>query len=156
MLRLLLHHALHVPEGEPALPLEVVDEPHLARYVTGFGTRGGDRGLLAEVDGRLVGGAWLRRWTRDERGYGHVADDVPELSVAVLPGHRGRGLGTALLRRLLDDASADSDAVSLSVDTSNPAARLYERLGFRVVGRSPRHLVMRLDLGRPAAPDLDT
>jgi GNAT superfamily N-acetyltransferase len=47
---------------------------------------------------------------------------------------RGRGLGERMLRALLDAAADRFDAVSLSVRADNPALRLYERTGFRVVG----------------------
>jgi ribosomal protein S18 acetylase RimI-like enzyme len=61
---------------------------------------------------------------------------VPELSVAVVEEARGRGIGIALLRSLLDRAREERmSAVSLSVEEENPAVRLYERLGFAAVGR---------------------
>ena len=129
-----LYHALHVPPGADPPPPEVVRQPEIARYVSGWMERPGDLGFVAEVDGEPVGAAWLRRWPSGARGYGFVDEATPELSMALLPGHRGRGIGTALLRRLLAEAARESDAVSLSVSVSNPAARLYERLGFAVVG----------------------
>ncbi len=50
---------------------------------------------------------------------------------------RGRGIGTALLQRLLDRAVADRiAALSLSVEPDNPAMRLYFGLGFERVGGS--------------------
>ena len=41
--------------------------------------------------------AWLRRFTAAEPGYGYVADDVPELSIAVYPEFRRQRVGTLLL-----------------------------------------------------------
>ncbi len=129
-----LYHALHVPPGADSLPPEVVRQPDLARYVSGWMQRPGDFGFVAEVNGEPVGAAWVRRWPSSDRGYGFVDQATPELSMALLPGHRGRGIGTALLRRLLAEAARDSEAVSLSVSESNAALRLYERFGFAVVG----------------------
>ena len=75
---------------------------------------------------------------RGGEGYGYVDDETPELAIAVLPDHRGRGLGRRLLRELLDAAGGRFGAVSLSVRAENPAWRLYERTGFRVaVEREP-------------------
>jgi ribosomal protein S18 acetylase RimI-like enzyme len=92
-----------------------------------------DLGFAAEENGRLIGAAWLRRWPSSERGFGFVDVETPELSMALLPKYRGRGLGTRLLRHLLSTAAERYDAVSLSVSVSNPARRLYEREGFTPV-----------------------
>lgn len=83
--------------------------------------------------GEPVGAAWLRLLKGDERGYGYVDDETPELGMAVLPEHRGRGIGSALLRRLLESAAAAYRSVCLSVSADNPAVRLYERAGFERV-----------------------
>lgn len=115
----------------------VMDDPLIARYVAKWG-RPGDMGLVAtEPDGdRRVGAAWLRLWIGEDKGYGYVDDTTPELSVAVLPEHRGKGVGTLLITRLLEAARPAYPSVSLSVRSTNPALRLYERLGFvEVAGR---------------------
>lgn len=52
------------------------------------------------------------------------------VDLAVAGTHRGRGLGTAVLSAILDDADRRGVVVGLHVDTTNPARRLYERLGF--------------------------
>ena len=146
-LRVALLHAVHVPPGAPAPDPSVVEAPELARYVDGFGLRAGDAGVLASDDGPPVGAAWLRRWTADEHGYGFVDEATPELSVSVVPGHRGRGVGTAMLSHLLRREHVQADAVSLSVSTTNPARRLYERLGFVVHAEHEGDVVMVLRLG---------
>lgn len=53
--------------------------------------------------------------------------------IALLPGAQGRGIGTRLLRDVLDAARQRGVPVRLSVFTSNPAQALYARLGFTVV-----------------------
>lgn len=52
------------------------------------------------------------------------------IDIAFLPAHRGNGLGTALLRDLLDEAAAAGRAITIHVEKFNPAMRLYRRLGF--------------------------
>ena len=126
-----------------------MDRPELARYVAGWMRRPGDLGVVAEEDGAPVGAAWLRRWTGADRGYGFVDAETPELSMSVLPGRRGRGTGTALLRRLLSVAAEPFAAVSLSVTVTNPARRLYEREGFTAVGAPDGGSVVMV---RPLAP----
>jgi GNAT superfamily N-acetyltransferase len=61
--------------------------------------------------------AWLRNLPAKDVGYGHVRDDVPELSMDVVQAWRGQGVGRALLRDVLAAArSAGVAAVSLSVN----------------------------------------
>ncbi len=85
---------------------------------------------------------WLRQFPRDAPGYGYVDEDIPELSMAVLPTYRGRGVGTALLEAALTYSERRYAAVSLSVDPRNPAVRLYRRKVFKPVGQSGTSLVM--------------
>ncbi|WP_183092708.1 GNAT family N-acetyltransferase [Nocardioides stalactiti] len=78
---------------------------------------------VVEVDGAPVGRLYVDRTDRDLR----VVD------ISLLPEVRGRGMGTALLRRVQDEAAASGRSVSLHVASDNPAAALYARLGFRPV-----------------------
>jgi ribosomal protein S18 acetylase RimI-like enzyme len=145
-LRRMLWIAAHWRESDPRP--EAVVSPELSRYADGFGRRG-DRGFVATCEGSPVGAAWCRLLTAPNRGYGYVADDVPELSVAVLSQYRGRGVGGRLIDRLLTDVADDSDAVSLSVEPDNPARLLYERLGFAQVGENAGSWTMVKSLSRP-------
>jgi ribosomal protein S18 acetylase RimI-like enzyme len=56
---------------------------------------------------------------------------------------RNCGIGTTLIRALLDRAQATGQPVSLNVIRGNPAISLYRRLGFRVVGEDEEKLRMR-------------
>jgi HAD superfamily hydrolase (TIGR01509 family) len=118
--------------ASPGAPAWVPD-----RYVTGFG-QPGDGGAVAEqVGGGPVGAAWFRTFDPNRPGYGFVAADVPEMSLAVAPEHRRRGLGRDLLDYALRQAAAAGyRELSLSVQPDNPARLLYERVGFRRVGES--------------------
>ncbi|MEM1347930.1 MAG: GNAT family N-acetyltransferase [Myxococcota bacterium] len=129
-----LYHALHVPPDAEPFDSGIVRHPMLSRYVEGWMQRSGDLGFLAESGSTPLGAAWLRRWSKGETGFGFVDLETPELTMAVWPGHRGHGIGSALLARLLEAASRDYAAVSLSVSRTNPAKRLYERFDFEIVG----------------------
>lgn len=114
--------------------IEVAADPALAHYWTGWG-RPGDLGVIG-VDpyDEPIGAAWLRRFPADDPGYGFVGEDVPELTVAVVPLRRGRGVGRALLDELFARAARTGvRRVSLSVEQGNRAADLYASLGFRDV-----------------------
>ena len=126
-LRDMLRHAYYARWGNEAdVPLE--------RYVAGWG-RPGDDALVAIDEFQPVGAAWYRLFEQDEPGYGFVDDQTPELTIAIVPSRRGRGLGEELLTALLERAKAAGHReVSLSVEPDNPARRIYERAGFEPVG----------------------
>ena len=126
----MLYHSLYVPPGRDPLPRSVLERDEVAAYARGFGTRSGDLGLIAMgTVGDPIGAAWARLPFGDRRLYGYVDATTRELAMAVLPAHRGRGAGTALLSRILEA----SPEMSLSVDVRNPAVALYTRFGFELV-----------------------
>jgi ribosomal protein S18 acetylase RimI-like enzyme len=67
-----------------------------------------------------IGRLYIERWPSQHR----------IIDIAFLPEHCGKGLGAALLRDLMDEATAAGKAVSIHVEKFNPAMRLYRRLGF--------------------------
>lgn len=127
-------------------------DPELARYVEGFG-RPGDFGVVANEGSEPLGAAWWRYFQADAPGYGFVDEATPEVSTAVLPAHRGRGIGTALLEALEREARGQQiGRLSLSAERDNPAAALYERLGFRPLGHQGNALTMVIELDQPQSP----
>jgi len=116
------------------------------RYFEHWG-RWGDFGVIAEADGPPCGAAWARLFAwkdvRDPCG----SSEYPELAIAVDAVHRGRGVGTALLRELLAEAGQlGYPALDLMVDTANLAAMaVYTKLGFKKIGGDAR-LWMRATL----------
>lgn len=69
------------------------------------------------------------------------SEPLPELAIAVLPTHQGRGFGSALLERILQRATGKVRGVALSCLADNLAARkLYQQFGFVVAPHSiPRN-----------------
>jgi GNAT superfamily N-acetyltransferase len=124
-LRDMLHHAYYWRERVPG--------SLVSRYVRGWG-RLGDTAVVALDGGFPVGAAWYRIFSADEPGYGFVDEQTPELAIAVVPSQRGKGVGEQLLLALIERArQAGYERLSLSVEPGNPARKLYERHGFRVV-----------------------
>jgi ribosomal protein S18 acetylase RimI-like enzyme len=80
--------------------------------------------VAVDADGSVIGGG------------SHIPrDGTTELAgIAVLPRARGRGVGEALTRALVEDAAARGvETVFLSA-RDDTVARVYERVGFRRVG----------------------
>jgi ribosomal protein S18 acetylase RimI-like enzyme len=59
--------------------------------------------------------------------------EVRIVDVALLPEARRGGIGTRLVRDVQERAAAAGKSVTIHVERMNPALRLYERLGFRLV-----------------------
>jgi GNAT superfamily N-acetyltransferase len=139
-IRSMLTHAYnwHISKLETDIPL--------SRYVDGWG-RPGDTALIAIEDGHRVGAAWYRLFRASAPGFGFVDERTPELTVAVVPGRRGEGIGQELLRGLVERARADGyAAVSTSVQKNHPEIQDYEDEGFEQVGESDHTVTLRRPL----------
>jgi GNAT superfamily N-acetyltransferase len=69
-------------------------------------------------------------------------DELKLIDIALLPQHRGRGLGTRLMASLLDEADERGVKITIYVERFNRALRLYGRLGFVTVQDIGVHLRM--------------
>jgi ribosomal protein S18 acetylase RimI-like enzyme len=127
---------------------EVMADPRYALYLAGW-PRQGDYGLVAEQDGP-VGAAWYRTYTEVSHGYGFIAEDVPELSIAVIASRRHEGIGPRLLNDLIEASVAQGwRALSVSVAENNPARGLYESTGFVLVERHGHSCTMVRHAAQP-------
>jgi ribosomal protein S18 acetylase RimI-like enzyme len=79
--------------------------------------------MVIELDGTPIGRLYVDRGPLELR----------LMDIALLPEHRGRGIGGGVVRDLIDEAVAAGVPVTLHVEAHNPARRLYERLGFVLV-----------------------
>lgn len=144
-LREMFYQALHV-EGQEPYPREVLDRPHIAKYLRDWG-RAKDLGFVAEdINGQPIGAVWCRLLDVEEKGFAHIDDETPEMGVAVSPEYRGKGIGTVLIKQLLESAKSLYPAIALSVSPENRAIKLYERLGFEMVDVRETFPVMRKKL----------
>jgi ribosomal protein S18 acetylase RimI-like enzyme len=90
---------------------------------------------IVTLDGTDIG--WLQSF---------VKDDALFLGQLFVDGTlRGRGIGTQVVEGLIEEAARDSRAVTLGVVKTNPALRLYERLGFRTTHEDERKFYMLRD-----------
>ena len=87
---------------------------------------------VIEVDGETAGRLYVARWE----------DEIRIMDIALVPEHRGHGIGTALLCDLLDEGARTGKRVSIHVEQNNPAKRLYEQLGFVEAGERGVYLLL--------------
>lgn len=76
--------------------------------------------LLIERTGRPIGRIYVHR----------VPGEIRLMEVSLVADERGRGIGGALLRRLIDESERAGADLTLHVEADNPAVRLYRRHGF--------------------------
>ena len=142
LLREFLYQAIYLPKGMEPPPRSMIDLPELHVYIADFGTQPGDHCMVAEAEGKVVGAAWCRIM----EDYGHIDNDTPSLAISLLPEYRGQGTGTQLLNGLLLLLRENGyRQVSLSVQKENPALRLYQRMGFRIVAEKGTEYLMIWD-----------
>lgn len=126
----MLYQAIFVPDGEQQPSEEIIQHPDLVKYIEDFG-REGDCCLVAELDGNLVGAIWTRIFSEQNKGYGFVDAQTPELCMAVINEYRGIGIGSVLLGKMLHMLKdMGYSNVSLSVDKRNYAINLYRLFNF--------------------------
>lgn len=79
-----------------------------------------------------------------------AAGGIRVVDIAVLPDRQGRGIGTAAMGEVIEEADLAGLPVSLHVVVGSRAVALYERLGFRRAGSGETHLFMERPSTHPA------
>lgn len=138
----MLHQAIYIPAGAEQLSKEIIFQPSFWRYINNFGQKD-DVCLVAEVDGVLAGAVWSRIFSDAHKGYGYVNANTPELSLAVDFPYRKMGIGSQLLRAMIEKLTERKyQKVSLSVDKQNFAYQLYQKFGFEDLETSEKSAIM--------------
>ena len=134
-----LYEAIFVPEGIEPPPKTIITSPELQVYVEHFGESKDDWGLVAEVEGKIVGAVWVRIMN----DYGHIDEETPSLAISLYKEYRGFGIGTAMMKEILALLKSHGyKQVSLSVQKANYAAKLYLKAGFEIVRESEEEYIM--------------
>ena len=138
-----LYESLHVPPGHAPFAWDIIYQPEIYVYIKDFGNPD-DVCYVAEINGQIVGAAYSRILAEpDIRGFGNIDADTPELAISVLSEHRGQGIGKKLLDALHNELIRRGyPRISLSVQKTNPALRLYERAGYIVVEEQETDFLM--------------
>lgn len=106
--------------------------PFVAAHLEGW-QRAEDFGVIAEQNGAALGAAWARQFSPNEEPAFYVDERTPEITIGVKPNLHGQGIGGMLLDALIAEAAKRNVDLCLNVRHDNPARRLYERIGFRLV-----------------------
>jgi len=120
---------LPLPEDQKDLLIGMQYDAQRLQYSRDFP---GARHDILLVDGEPAG-----RLMVQESDDWHLIVDV-----AILPKFRGLGIGSSVIGAEQERARSEGKSLGLQVLVTNRAVRLYERLDFRVTGRSQTHLTM--------------
>ena len=134
-----LYEAIFVPEGTPAPPRSIIAKPELQVYLTDFGKEKDDIGLVADVDGKVIGAVWVRIMN----DYGHVDDTTPSFAISLYKEYRGAGIGTSLMEEMLCILRQRGyRQASLAVQKANYAVRMYRKVGFQTIDENEEEYIM--------------
>ena len=86
------------------------------------------------------------QWCEVDVGFlaiSHTSGMLKVDQLFILPEHQGRGIGSACMTRIVDDAGLEQKPVMLQVLKVNTRGiAFYQRLGFTIVGESTTHVQM--------------
>ena len=134
-----LYEAIFVPEGVEPPPKSIVNAPELQVYIENFGTQTHDRALIVEIDNNVIGAVWVRIMN----DYGHIDDNTPSFAISLYKKYRGFGIGTEMMKRMLAILkNCGYKQASLAVQKANYAVRMYQNVGFEIIGENDEEYIM--------------
>ena len=154
LLKDFLYEAIFVPEGAEPPERSIIEKPELALYYERWGNGPADYCIVAEEAGKVVGAVW----TRLMHDYGYVDDETPSFAISLNREYRGKGIGTELMRRMLDQLRSQGyRQASLAVQKANDAVRMYEKVGFQIASENDEEYIMicKLQGGDPMSKQND-
>ena len=138
-----LYEAIFVSEGISPPSKAIIKEPELQVYIKDFGMKKDDMGLVAEIDKKIVGAVWVRIMN----DYGHINNLTPSLAISLYKEYRGLGIGTELMRKMLNMLKQRGyKQTSLSVQKANYAIKMYKKIGFEIVNENEEEYLMTCEL----------
>jgi ribosomal protein S18 acetylase RimI-like enzyme len=143
----LQYEAIFLPEGVEPPPRDIVEKPEINIYIKDFGTKKDDFGLLAMLNDKVAGGAWVRILAGEIKGYGNIDSETPEFAIALFKEYRNQGIGTVLMLKMIDYLKNKGyEQCSLAVQKANYAVKMYQKVGFEIVGEKEEEFLMVLKL----------
>lgn len=91
-------------------------------------------------NGRPVGRLYVAR----------LDQEIRIIDITLLPGERNGGIGSYLIRQLLDEAERTGRPVRIWIEEFNPSLHLFARFGFAPSEQQGIHLLMKWTAGQPA------
>jgi ribosomal protein S18 acetylase RimI-like enzyme len=101
---------------------------------------------LAEYKARFPG-AEYHVITYNKRDAGRLytcetTEEIRIIDITIIPAYQGKKISTFLLKQMIEKSIAAQKKLSLHVLPQNPALKLYQRFGFKIVRENGNHLYM--------------
>ena len=139
-----LYQAIYQPDTTNLAPKSIINNPELQVYIRDFGKQEDDYCFCAEVDNRIVGAVQVR----NINGYGSIDNVTVEFAISVFDEYQNMGIGTALMKKMLEHLKElNYPKASLAVQKENYAVRMYQKVGFEIVGENEQEYIMIHRLG---------
>ncbi|MCC8145269.1 MAG: GNAT family N-acetyltransferase [Bacteroidales bacterium] len=143
----IMYEAIYHPDQANPYPREVIYLPQVRVYWDHFGSGKDDYCLVAVLDQKIAGAVWIRTFQDTIKGCGFIDEQTPEIAIALFEPYRNQGIGTQLMKHMIEWMKTKGyRQVSLSITKGNPAIRLYERLGFKILDENEEDYIMLLKL----------
>jgi len=137
-----LYEAIFQRDEKNLLPREVVNQPELSVFIDEFGQED-DHCLVAEYDGKVVGAVWTRIIAGEVKGFGNIDAATPEFAISLYKEYRNRGIGTKLMRSMLQILKTYGyKQTSLAVQKDNYAVKMYVKAGFEILAELDQEYLM--------------
>ena len=142
-----LYNAIFIPEWyTKEVPRSIIYEnPLIYEAIKDFGLHPDDFCLVAEVEDKVVGAVWVGI----KESYGYLDKETPSFSISLYKEYRNRGIGTELMRKMLELLKNKGyKKASLGVNKENYAVSMYKKVGFEIIedGADETEYLMRIFL----------
>ena len=143
----MLYEAIYQPDETNPISREIIKIPKVRVYIDNFAQKKDDYCLVADLNGQIIGAVWVRILADEIKGYGNVDDKTPEFAISLFKEYRKQGIGTMLMKKMISYlVEKDYNQTSLSVQKENYAVRMYQKLGFEIIGENNEDYLMLLKL----------
>ena len=138
-----LYEAIFQKDINILAPRTIIQDPSVWIYIDEFGTKKDDYCLVAELDKKIVGAVWVRCI----KGYGQIDETIPEFAISTYPEYRGKGIGTELMKKMLEYLKIKGyPKTSLAVQKENYAVKMYQNVGFEIINQNEEEYIMVCNL----------
>lgn len=143
----LLYEAIFQLDEANPIPRTILQVPEVYAYIKDFGTQKDDYCFVADFKEKIIGAVWVRIIAGEVKGYGNIDNKTPEFSISLLKKYRNKGIGTALMNRMIEHLTEKGySQASLSVQKANYAVKLYKKNGFEIISDENGDYLMTLKL----------